>query len=62
MARLKMSWRTEGGQIVCRWVVDAEDAPHCDAVPAGFGGAEASMDLTTQPEVQGAESRVGKAA
>lgn len=61
MARLKMSWRTEGGQVVCRWV-DAEDASHCDAVPAGFGSAEASMDSTTKPEVQRAESRVAEAA
>jgi hypothetical protein len=61
MARLKMSWCTEGGQMVCQWV-DAEDAQRCDAVPADSGAVAAGMDLTIKPKVQGAELRVDKAA
>ena len=61
MARLKMSWRTEGGQIVCRWV-DAGDVQHCDAASAGLGGAAASTNSSTKPEAQGAELPADKAA
>jgi hypothetical protein len=61
MRKLKMSWVTEGGQLVCRWV-ESEEPEKGVAVSAPLNETTSKKDQDLPAEVHRAESRVGRAA
>ena len=61
MKKLKMSWATEGGQLVCRWV-DSQEPEKRIEVSAPLNEAMSEKDRDLPAEVRRAESRVGRAA
>ena len=43
MRRLKMSWRSEGRQLICRWL-DSEEPEKGDAISTQLGGVDPAKE------------------
>jgi hypothetical protein len=61
MSKLKMSWVTEGGRLVCRWV-ESDEAAKGIAVSTKVNETTSEQEGNVHAGVRHPESRVGRAA